>query len=73
MTAKDTSTELMALSKILDEVRTRLANMIPDLVQQNADDYLVSGATLAISGLNRYSKNQKQLAENINADKKTAK
>ena len=71
MTPKDISKELMALSNVLDEVRSRLANIIPELVQQNADDFLVSSSTLAISGLNRYFKNLQRLAENISADKPT--
>lgn len=71
MTPKDISKELMALSNVLDEVRSRLTNIIPELVQQNADDFLVSSSTLAISGLNRYSKNLQRLAENISADKPT--
>ena len=56
MDIKNTSQELNNLGQNLVEIRTRLANQIPALVECNIDNYFLANATLVLSNLSRYAK-----------------
>ena len=55
MTTKESSKELKALSEILADARTRLARLIPELVEHDIVDYHLSNVSLALSNLSRFS------------------
>ena len=49
MTTKESSKELKELSEILADARTRLARVIPELVEHDIVDYHLSNVSLALS------------------------
>lgn len=55
MTAKELSKELNELSGMLAGTRSRLAKLIPELVEHGIVDYHLSNASLALSGLSRFA------------------
>ncbi len=65
MTTKESSKELKALSEILADARTRLARLIPELVEHDIVDYHLSNVSLALSNLSRFSKNLAEISKLI--------
>ena len=65
MTTKESSKELKALSEILADARTRLARLIPELVEHDIVDYHLSNVSLALSNLSRFSKNLAEILKLI--------
>ena len=65
MTTKESSKELKALSEILADARTRLARVIPELVEHDIVDYHLSNVSLALSNLSRFSKNLAEISKLI--------
>ena len=63
MDTKDTCRELTTLSEMLADVRSRLAKLIPELVNHDIVDYHLSNASLALSGLSRFSKNLAEISK----------
>ena len=63
MTTKESSSELKALSEILADARTRLARVIPELVEHDIVDYHLSNVSLALSNLSRFSKNLAEISK----------
>ena len=55
MTAIDTSRELKEISTVLTGARSRLARLIPELVEHDIVDYHLSNASLVLSNLSRFS------------------
>ncbi len=65
MTTKESSKELKELSEILADARTRLARLIPELVEHDIVDYHLSNVSLALSNLSRFSKNLAEISKLI--------
>ncbi len=65
MDTKDTCKELKELSEILADARTRLARVIPELVEHDIVDYHLSNVSLALSNLSRFSKNLAEISKLI--------
>lgn len=65
MTTKESSKELKELSEILADARTRLARLIPELVEHDIVDYHLSNVSLALSNLSRFSKNLTEISKLI--------
>lgn len=63
MTTKESSKELKELSEILADARTRLARLIPELVEHDIVDYHLSNVSLALSNLSRFSKNLAEISK----------
>lgn len=63
MTTKESSKELKSLSEILADARTRLARLIPELVEHDIVDYHLSNVSLALSNLSRFSKNLAEISK----------
>lgn len=63
MTTKESSIELKELSEILADARTRLARLIPELVEHDIVDYHLSNVSLALSNLSRFSKNLAEISK----------
>ncbi len=65
MDTKDTCKELKALSEILADARTRLARLIPELVEHDIVDYHLSNVSLVLSKLSRFYKNLAEISKLI--------
>ena len=65
MDAADFSKEITKLSEILADARTRLARLIPELVEHDIVDYHLSNVSLALSNLSRFSKNLAEISKLI--------
>ena len=61
--------ELDEMGTMLDNVKSRLARLMPDLVDGIQDDFLISKATMTISSLSRYSRYLRTLHDEIGCEK----